>query len=310
MIERVAFAALAPQVRADLIYEQARAEANESLWQAVMTDINPPEPQGERRPLTGEAGLRSLLVLLGGDLNPRPPLAAATRPPDTVTPEGDAGSRRDRQPRRWDSSANIGYAETIDAAASRTGLPASVLTAIIHAEAATDAGGRWQTMSRNPHSSAAGLGQFLTGTWISETERRGTWLHAAAEARGWLDAGGRLLASARSPLLALRYDGTAAIQAIADYAAHNLATLQDAGVAMNLSTPDLARGAYLGHHLGARDAIRFLRGQMDPSRARLLLSAQIGSVAAERRIAASGDPVAAHRAWLTSYIDRAVRTIS
>ena len=47
-------------------------------------------------------------------------------------------------------------------------------------------GGRWQVMSRNPRSSAAGLGQFLSGTWIGEAQRKGTYLNEVARTRGWI----------------------------------------------------------------------------------------------------------------------------
>ncbi|MGU3315143.1 peptidoglycan-binding protein [Sphingomonas sp. M6A6_1c] len=319
-IGRIDIAALDPRQRAELIYDQARAELSDQLWQAVLGDSGVREPRGDRRPAAADASLRSLMVMLGGDaadaaarLQPAP----AWMPP-AVAPQHDRGDRRDRRhdgERDPDGAArglaaNADYAGTIDAAASRTGLPAPVLTAIIHAEAATGADGRWQTMSRNPHSSAAGLGQFLTGTWISETERAGTWLNAAAHERGWIDQGGRLLAAARAPLLAMRYDGAAAIHAIADYAGHNLSQLRAAGIRLDGSVRDLARGAYIGHHLGARDAIRFLTGGLAPDRARMLLKAQIGVAAANQRIAVAGDSVQAHRQWLTAYVERSVKTLS
>ena len=315
MIGRIDLTALAPPQRAALIYEQARAELSDGLWQAMVGDVDTRAPRADHRPAVGEASLHALLMTLdlpdGSERMQVPPPWLPPRPEDPETladrhhrPPGHGGDAR------RGLAANAGYAATIDAAAARTGLPAPVLTAIIQAEAATGADGRWQTMSRNPHSSAAGLGQFLTGTWIGEAERDGTWLHAVARERGWLDPGGRLDAAARAPLLALRYDGAASIHAIADYAGLNLALLRAAGIAPDGSVQDVARYAYVGHHLGARDAIRFLKGQLDPERARLLLRAQIGAAAAEQRIAMSGDSVQAHRVWLTSYVARAVKSLS
>ena len=318
MIGRIDVAALDPRQRADLIYDQARAELSDQLWQAVLGDTGVRSPRTERRPAPGDASLRSLMVMLGGDAADaaaRIQTAPVFTPP-APAPDADEwrnrrrGSERETGGRLRGLEANAGFASAIEAAATRTGLPAPVLTAIIHAEAATGADGRWQTMSRNPHSSAAGLGQFLTGTWISEAERAGTWLHTTARERGWLDQGGRLLAGARAQLLAMRYDGAVSIHAIADYAGHNLSVLRAAGIRLEGTVQDIARGAYIGHHLGARDAIRFLKGGLDPDRARMLLKAQIGAVAANQRIAASGDSVQAHRQWLTSYVARAVRTLS
>jgi hypothetical protein len=112
---------------------------------------------------------------------------------------------------------------------------------------------------------------------------------------------------ARSPLLALRYDGEAAIQAIADYARANLTALREAGVATGGSAAEIARTAYVGHHLGLRDAARFLTGGLDAGHAAHLLRKQIGDDAAAQRIAAAGDAAQAHRQWLTGYLDHAVR---
>jgi hypothetical protein len=70
---------------------------------------------------------------------------------------------------------------------------------------------------------------------------------------------------------------------------------------------DVARAAYLGHHLGLGDARRFLAGGLEPDRARKLLGAQVGGTDAERRIAQAGSAVAAHRSWLLDYVGRHVR---
>ncbi len=202
---------------------------------------------------------------------------------------------------------NARYAPMLREAASRTGLPPAALATIVHAEAARAPDGRWLAYSRNPRSSAAGLGQFLNGTWISEAERAGTWLHEQASARGWLNAKGRVTGADRGALLALRYDAQASIEATADFARANLDAFQRAGIDAGHSVEDVARTAYLGHHLGRGDAIKFLTGQLDPGRARTLLDAQIGRVEAAQRIASAGSAVAAHRSWLLGYVDRAIR---
>lgn len=201
---------------------------------------------------------------------------------------------------------NARFGQTLLAASSRTGVPAAALAAIVDAEAGKAIDGSWMTTSRNPRSSAAGLGQFLGGTWQSEAERAGTWLHETATNLGWIGGDGRVLAQAKSALLALRYDATASINATADYAARSVTQLKKAGIAVGEDLATVARAAYLGHHLGTADAVRFLNGGLDNGRARLLLDAQIGSAAANQRIARSGDAATAHRSWLLDFIDRHV----
>ena len=203
--------------------------------------------------------------------------------------------------------ANATFGAALSAAAERTGIPAAALASIVDAEAAKDADGQWKTMSRNPNSSAAGLGQFLNRTWIDEAERDGTWLNGIARERGWLTDDGHVAKSARSQLLALRYDGETSIHAIADYATANLNYLKRQGIETDGSVEGIAHNAYLAHHLGAGDAVRFLGGGLSPSRAQTLLVAQVGSKAAGQRIAHAADASAAHRAWLTDYVGRHVR---
>jgi len=202
---------------------------------------------------------------------------------------------------------NAVHADSLRAAAARSGIPDTALAAIVQAEAAKDSGGRWNCYSRNPRSSAAGLGQFLGGTWQSLAQKPGTWLNAAARQRGWLDDRGRVRPESRAALLALRYDSTAAIHTIADYARSNLDTIRRAGVSVGNDPATIARSAYLGHHLGPGDVVRFLQGGLGATRARTLLAAQIGTGGASRAIAATGDASAAHRAWLTAYVSRNVQ---
>lgn len=206
-----------------------------------------------------------------------------------------------------DLGRNAVYGEAIDAAARRTGLSPALLASIISAEASSQ-DGVWDAHSRNPRSSAAGLTQFLAGTWESETERAGTWLNQVASANGWLDAAGRVTPAARPALLDLRYDPEASIQAAADFAKGNLSALSADGlVPRGASNETLAKMAYLAHHLGIGDAARFLGGGISEARARMLLEAQIGPDAAEARIAEAGGSCAgAHRLWLTDYIDRKI----
>ena len=94
---------------------------------------------------------------------------------------------------------------------------------------------------------------------------------------------------------------------MADLAKNNLDRLEKSGVHVRNDSETLAKAAYLGHHLGLGDARKFLAEGIDSGRARMLLSAQIGSSAAEQRIASAGDATRAHRQWLLGFIERKIR---
>lgn len=321
MIGQVDPTRLDPRQRAELIYAQARSELSNRLWQAVLGAGDRAPDGADPAARNGEISLDSLLAMLVNDIEkpmpapPRPePIAAqAPEPPRALARDEGArsGGERSGDAPEPASAAGLGanaqYRARLQSAAERTGIPAPALAAIVNAEAARGADGRWLPYSRNPRSSAAGLGQFLSGTWKGEAERAGSWLNAVATARGWLDARGRVEPEARSQLLALRYDADVSIEAIADYARMNLDALRRAGVTIDDDSDAIAKAAYLGHHLGIGDAVRFLKGGLDSARARKLLVAQIGGTSASARIAAAGSAAGAHRAWLTDYVDRNVR---
>ncbi|PNU02723.1 peptidoglycan-binding protein [Novosphingobium guangzhouense] len=302
---------LSASQKARLIYDTARSEMSGRLWRAALGSADEAEVRdgGPAAAVTGRnsisqsdpIGLDRLLAIL--DPQSRAALDAAAVPQagaPAAIGSGEAVAAMGDGP-------NARYAGMLDAAAERTGLPASALAAIVDAEAARGSGGAWQPYSRNPRSSAAGLGQFLSGTWEGEAERAGTWLNAAAQGNGWLDARGQVKAENRGALLALRYDPRASIEAVADYASANVAALRRSGATIGAGTTEVAQAAYLGHHLGLGDAKRFLAGGLSPDRARKLLGAQVGSAAAERRIAQAGSAVAAHRSWLMDYVGTHVR---
>jgi len=319
MISSASLRQLTPQQRADVILGQARSELSDRLWRAALgsgdsrDDVNP-----QTRATPAASGLDALLAMLTERTaaTPAAPVAATASPesaPVDLLAEVNAADRVGVSPAVGASASPTGlgpnarYLPALEQAAERTGLPASALAAIVHAEAGKGSDGSWQLFSRNPRSSAAGLGQFLSGTWEGMAERKGSWLNEVAKSKGWLDARGNVVSAARSSLLSLRYDATASINTIADYARQNLDGLRRAGVMVADDADGLAKGAYLGHHLGLGDAIRFMKGGLDPSRARVLLGAQVGWAKAGQQIAAAGDAAAAHRSWFLNYVDRNVR---
>lgn len=335
MIAATDLSRLAPADKAAIIYAQARSDVATRLWRAALGSYDDSETDGAavRGGDCTEFNLDTLLSLLGSKgaagapsavAPPAAPMTTgmapsptAAAPASTTAAPGardagflDAGSSgsggHDAAPSDLLSGLgpNMRYGEVLVAAAARTGIPAAAIAAIVDAEAGRGCDGKWNTGSRNPRSSAAGLGQFLSGTWQGEAERPGTWLHDTALSHGWLGSNGRLLPEARSALLALRYDGTASINATADYASSSVAHLRRAGITIGDDVASVARAAYLGHHLGAGDSVRFLKGGLDSGRARVLLDAQVGTASASQRIARAGDAASAHRSWLLDYVNR------
>ncbi|EJL24658.1 hypothetical protein [Novosphingobium sp. AP12] len=300
---------LTPEQKARLIYSEARSELSGRLWRAALGDADgDAREQPAQSGATGKAaplGLDALLALLDPKAHAAATdttVAATSELPVSVPVANDAAAVQAMQ-----DGPNARYAGMLGSAAARTGVPAAALAAIVDAEAAKGAGGSWQPYSRNPRSSAAGLGQFLNRSWEGEAERAGTWLNTQAQANGWLDGKGRVKSESRGALLALRYDPRASIETVADYASANLEALRGSGVRISGEVSEVARAAYLGHHLGLGDARRFLAGGLEPDRARRLLGAQVGGANAERRITQAGGAVAAHRTWLLDYVGRHVR---
>jgi len=315
VIDGSAIAALPPARRAELIYAEARSGLDRQLWQAALGGGGGGGGGGDDASPRAESsvgGSRLTLDALIAHWTEREaaraaPPAAATAAPVAHRVESAAASASVEPPAGL--GPNSRHAGVLASAAARTGLPAPALAAIVDAEAAKGANGAWNAMSRNPRSSAAGLGQFLSGTWTGLAEQPGTWLNALADRQGWLGANGRVLPEARGRVLAQRYDPEAAIQGVADFARRNLQVLKRAGVEAAGDVNATARLAYLGHHLGPGDAVRFLRDKgLDGGRARALLDAQVGrGASAERVAAAGGAATAAHREWLMGYLDRKIR---
>lgn len=294
------------------IHRNALGSAQKRLWQAAMGTMAPDaEAKLPQNPDMEKLDLDTLLELSGQAIRSRPMAAilhsqefrdADLNALQETTPDVTATTL---DPARL--GANARHAPTLERAAERTGIPATALAAIVNAEAAKNSTGQWNVYSRNSRSSAAGLGQFLSRTWEGMAETRGTWLNQTAQAKGWLDRSGQVRASARAELLQMRYNATASIETTADYARLNLKTLQRSGVTTGEDPSAVARTAYLAHHLGAGDAIKYLKTGLTDERAGLLLRAQIGGGRAQQAIARTGDASAAHRAWLDNYVGSRVR---
>jgi hypothetical protein len=320
MIGRIELERLRPEQKAELIYTQARTDLASRLWRAALGSDVSQESPGEARAAAGPtANLDTLLAVLSqppaASRGPAPPLHQPRlgRLEGLAAPaiEAAKAAPQESEPARVGRATGLGpnaqHQGSLERAASRTGIPTAALAAIVDAEAAKGRDGSWKLYSRNPRSSAAGLGQFLAGTWIGEAERSGTWLNKVAKSRGWLTESGRVEKGARSELLAMRYDGETSIHAIADYAKGNLDRLRRAGVSIGNGVAEVAQTAYLGHHLGAGDAVKFLKGGLDSRRAAVLLRAQIGTAGANARLAQAGDATAAHRKWLLGFVERHIR---
>jgi hypothetical protein len=149
-------------------------------------------------------------------------------------------------------------------AAQATGVDFNYLLAQAKLESSLNPGAKAGT------SSAAGLYQFTSGTWLSTLDR-----HGAEHGLGWAGeaiSGGRITDPAmRAQIMALRYDADASSLMAGELAADNRAELATA-----LGREPDAAELYLGHFLGVGGATTFLSAMAaDPtqSAAQLLPSA-------------------------------------
>lgn len=136
--------------------------------------------------------------------------------------------------------------DAIARAAQRTGVDFNYLLAQARIESGLDPQARAGT------SSAAGLYQFTSGTWLATLDR-----HGAQHGLGWADAAierGRVTDPAlRGSVLALRHDPDIAALMAAELAGDN----RDALATTLGREPDAAE-LYMAHFLGADGASRFL----------------------------------------------------
>lgn len=190
--------------------------------------------------------------------------------------------------------------------------------------------GEWDPDSSNSRSSAKGMTQFLRDTWLDEAKRLGTFLNQKAQEKKWVtqDAHGRFDVSSgsESDVLNLRTDPEFAIMAAVDYGIYNFKKLASNGYDFaKLNDGERGKLLYLCHHLGSGDANRYLAATIGaddeywPAKpghkpklrwrgAKSLLVAQVGVAdAANRAEKYKGSYIAAHRFWLSDFIDAGVK---
>jgi hypothetical protein len=162
---------------------------------------------------------------------------------------------------------NKDYRADIEFAAARTNLDPAVIAAVIDMEA-LKSHGVWQKESKNPHSSAQGLTQFVSATWIGEAEKPGRYLNEYAKANGLIDARNHIVPGKTKELLDLRNDPKLAIVAAAEYDSAHYRDLAHKGVFNRDATPEQqARDLYAVHLLGPGGATQYVDGTTSPSAA-------------------------------------------
>ena len=210
-----ALASLSPQARARLISLDAHNMISASLWRAALASSPGGGEAGRIENFGGTASLAAGLHLAAMGVLPGPeqrvPSLQSFPYPAPVSPAAAAPARVSGGYAETDTPMRAiphhAHSSSFESASRRSGVPAASLAAIIDAEAAETKDGNWDPHSRNPRSSAAGLGQFLKGTWgcarrkarqLAERNRESAWL---AECRR-----SRSISGSFQKLLSLRFD--------------------------------------------------------------------------------------------------------
>ena len=269
------------------------------------------QPEGEARTVTGDiTGVRVDLppwckvdVLLAdggvatGWISSESAAVEIGKPPAAAIEQGqDDGSVLHLGP-------NEVYRASLIEAETRTGIDAAAIAALIGAEAAKLANGQWNKDSKAGTSSAAGLTQFLSATWLGEARKPQTLLNERGRAKGYVAAGHAVVAGHENELLALRFDPELSIVTAAEYGLFNLNALIRAGLVDDgIGDDEKARFIYLAHHEGLGGAQAFLKGTKTYSFSDL--ATQVGQSKAQHFVdAAGGNTTKAYRTWLDGYLD-------
>lgn len=252
-------------------------------------------PGGAANGLTGRGRTRIGVYV-------KPDALAPAAAPATPQATGASAPRGAYAAENLSLGANEQYRDAILEASNRTGMAPQTVAAIIDAEAAKSQG-VWQANSKAETSSATGLTQFLTGTWIGEATRPGSLLNQEAKALGLVGSDNRV--ADRAGLLAARNDPRLSIRAGADYARHNVAALRDSGhVTADASPAAIAKYAYIAHHGGLGGARGLIDGEMGYLRYGSFEANVPSKQSGAYLDAAGGNEGAAYRGWISDYIDR------
>jgi murein DD-endopeptidase MepM/ murein hydrolase activator NlpD len=194
---------------------------------------------------------------------------------------------------------NERFRKFIIAAAEKYDLTPQSLAALIDAEASKVAG-VWQEKSNQSHpKKPQGLAQFYEPAWATVYDDEKSLLNKECQT---------LSKEAR---LAKRLDARYAIDGAASYASYNLDAFERSTnfAVKSLSAEDKAKVAYMLHHEGLDGALRLFgkKPQLEDKDMVKRLKLQLGEDNAEmvqsllKRY--NGDPAAAYKGWLFSYID-------
>jgi len=93
-----------------------------------------------------------------------------------------------------------------------------------------------------------------------------------------------------------------------DYGVANFLSLKNSGYDIDgINDAEKAKIIYLTHHLGFKNAKRFINNEIEEDIAWTLLKAHIGRKSAKARVEKHGNCVLAHREWLNDYMDRRIK---
>jgi hypothetical protein len=231
---------------------------------------------------------------------------------DTGSGGGEGASDADQPPQSGDGEElelgpNAIYRPHLLRAQRITDIDAAALAALIDAEAAKLPNGQWNSQSAASTSSAAGLTQFLAGTWRAHARKRDTLLNKTGKEKGHITSMNDIVPSRDDELLKLRFDTELSIVSAAEYGLMNLTALIDDGlVSDQIGDDEKARFIYLAHHEGLGGAQGFLRGTKSYTFSDLVT--QVGNSKAQAFVdAAGGDTTRAYRTWLNGYMDSRIQ---
>lgn len=194
------------------------------------------------------------------------------------------------------------YRSYIIASAKKYGLTPHALAALINAEAAKTKDGQWNANSKAQSTTAAGLTQFLSDTWLDMANNKSTLIGKYKNENP---------SASKEKILNLRFKPEMSIDAAGAYAIHNF---KASGLDYKrLKEPSsIAKLAYLLHHEGATGGSHFVNNKISEERSKKLLYKQFGKngqKTADGYIKKYGSAKVAYIEWLSTYIDTKIRVL-